>query len=149
MPKHVELGPWRVACDPEATRAAYAAITEGTPDSCSCGPCRNWRALRPTIYTPRLRALLDGLGIIPEREYEVYETGAREGGLLHYSGFWHFVGRIEVDAGGWWSPPEVDLRLMVLDGGALPAPSFGDARVLHLEFEAQLPWVIAGSPPKP
>ena len=82
------------SCDPESTRKAYAAVQKGGPEKCGCEPCFNFVAARDRIYGPDVRALLQKLGVSPNREVEVYHMARLASGKHLYGGWFHFVGSI-------------------------------------------------------
>jgi hypothetical protein len=67
------LGDQVIRYDREATVAAYCAVRSGGADRCSCVYCRNFAAQRANVYPPDFRALLDQLGIDPNKEGEAYD----------------------------------------------------------------------------
>jgi hypothetical protein len=62
--------------DRERTRLAYSSMKSGDAERCGCTYCLNFAAQRSTAYPEVFRLLLDQLGIDPEKEGEVYESGA-------------------------------------------------------------------------
>lgn len=71
--KEFRLGDQLIRYDREATANAYSAFPGGGADRCSCAHCRNFAAQRTSIYPPDFRALLDQLGVDPNKEGEVYD----------------------------------------------------------------------------
>src|SRR5262245_32030902 len=92
--ERLELHGWKILYDRAATQAAYAKVPIGGADSCGCDPCRNWVQSRDRLLPPELRALLDQLGIAPDRDAEVYHCARLESGLHSYGGWYHFVGQV-------------------------------------------------------
>jgi hypothetical protein len=138
----VDLGPLRLECDLEATRAAYADVAGGRADGCSCNGCRNWVALRPSLANG-LGKPLERLGIPLDKDVEIAHVAREKSGLHSYVGWWHFVGRVLDGPNGYWALPEVDhVRLKVEERSDLAAPSFADRPVLQLGLHAELPWVL-------
>lgn len=88
------FGRWTLDTDPAATRAAYAKIAIGSPESCGCDPCLNFAASREATYPPAFRSLLSDLGVAFDREAEIYHNCRLESGLHSYGGWFHFVGSI-------------------------------------------------------
>src|ERR1700730_9362543 len=97
MIEHIELGPWRVEVDREATIQAHAAMPSGGADECNCSWCENFAAQRPVPYPPEFLSLLDQLGIDCNKEIEVYELGPSDNGVM-YAGWFHFVGHARGEA---------------------------------------------------
>ena len=71
MMEQISLGDQVVCYDSVRTRAAYAAMKNGSAERCGCLYCRNFLAQRSTVYPEGFRILLDQLGIDPEKEGEV------------------------------------------------------------------------------
>src|SRR5580693_2346377 len=88
----LELPGWRIEYDITATAAAYTRAPANGPEACGCNPCRNWAATRDRLLPEEFRALLDRLGIPPNREAEVYHNCRLESGLHSYGAWYHFVG---------------------------------------------------------
>ena len=129
-------------CDPERTRAAYAALPA---IACACLYCRNYVAACARLPAS-MRALLESLGIDPTKEAEVYELGALPDGRRLYGGFYHLAGRLLQGAGGQAPRPigeefsayfRRDLHLVP---PGFPRPT------LQLEFSGPIPWVLAEQP---
>ena len=73
MMQELRLGDQFVCYDREATVSAYKFLPSGHADTCPSITCRNFAAQRATVYPPAFRALLDQLGIDPDKEGEVYD----------------------------------------------------------------------------
>jgi hypothetical protein len=150
----VEFGRWRLRCDPEATRRAYAGVPVGAPESCGCTPCRNFAAAREWAYPAEALALFESLGISPDREAEVYHLARVSPGWHKYGGVLHLVGAME--AGEDALRPDGAVDLEAVDGrfslgftaqAALVPPSFEGLPLVQLEFLADVPWVLAEPEP--
>ena len=140
-------GPYRLRCDPEATRLALNAVTQGAPELCDCTASRNFIAARALVYTGPHVALLAQLGVTPGKEAEVYTFGEMESGLHRFDGFTHFVGELLEgrDAPPWPITEHVSLWLNDAGIGLVPA-SFGEVPLVQVEFIAELPWLIEDPP---
>jgi hypothetical protein len=140
----VVFGRWRLACERDATRQAYARIPIGGPEECGCCYCRNFAAARDHVYPVEVRALFEDLGIDFTKEAEVYEVGL-ENGLHLYGGWFHCIGRIEnegdevgqFDMGG-----PGPFKFFVHDKPNVVHECFRGAALLQIEFDAQVPWVL-------
>lgn len=144
---------WRVIVNRALTEAAYAAISEGSPERCGCAPCRNFVLARDWVYPVPARELLARLGIDWHKEAEIYHNGEVRPGVHSYGGWFHFVGSIEAGSDGWKA---VDLNTavpdfeLVSDGFslgftnriALLADPFRGQEVVQVEFVAEIPWTI-------
>ncbi len=64
------IGDAVVRFDAEATAAIYATIARGEADKCECDGCRNYTALRPTIFPREVVSFLQKFGIDPMKEAE-------------------------------------------------------------------------------
>src|SRR5450755_2392350 len=73
--EQIKLGDQVIRFDRERTRHAYSSMKGGDAERCGCSYCRNFAAQRSTAYPEVFRLLLDQLGIDPQKEGEVYESG--------------------------------------------------------------------------
>lgn len=89
----IEIKPWTLLVDREATTAVYRRMKLGGAERCGCESCRNWRAARDDHLPASLRRLLDSLGIDATKDVEVYEVQSDDVGVL-YGGWFAFVGRV-------------------------------------------------------
>jgi len=153
---HIEIAGWVLECDPEATRRALAAVPAGAPEACGCLHCRNFATARGATYGPGVRALLDRLGVPPDREAEVYDLGpAERWGYRQAGGWFHFVGRVvrdplldEEPAGRPFAALAPGFQVFFAAGGSLVPDALAGLPVVQLEFEAKVPWVLAEPAPE-
>jgi hypothetical protein len=147
---------WQIESDSEATRACYAQVAHGSQVTCSCSDCRNFVAALEQAFPPAARQVLDQLGVDYSKPAEVYATGRVDSGLHQYGGWFHFVGRIKSGADAW---RQVDKEGKSFTGElepfadhfeigftsriALLPGTFQGKPVVQLEFQTQIPWVIA------
>ena len=155
----VEYSRWKIECDRDATRAAYALVPAGTPERCGCLHCRNFAAARTQVYGQPMLAIFDRLGIDREREAEVYHNARLAPGLHSYGGWFHFVG-ILVSGADSRRPIRDDLwtrdlqsatpRLSVgfTAGVQLVPASFKGLQLVQFEFTAEVPWVLHDPEPE-
>ena len=147
---------WQIEYDPDATRACYAQVAQGSQVTCSCDDCRNFAAALGQAFPLAARGVFDRLAIDQNKPAEVYTTGRVESGLHQYGGWFHFVGRIDSGADAW---RQVDKEGKSFTGelepfadpfdigftsrvALLPEP-FQGKPVVKLEFQTQIPWVLA------
>jgi len=162
----VQVGPWRVEADPEATARAHARMPAGCPERCGCRYCVNFVATRGRAYPAEELRLFEALGIRQDRESEICAPVLLSGALYLYSGWFHFVGRILDD-------PISEAHNSVPQGQALESGTvselrfhaltdhfgillraerhllpeeFGADSVVQLDFTTELPWVLSEPP---
>jgi hypothetical protein len=145
---------WEIECDVEATRAAYAKIERGSPEDCGCNTCKNFAAARQYAYPQEARSILGQLGIDINKEAEVYHNCKLESGLHYYGGWFHFIGSMEgpdsereiAENTFTFDLEHIDNRFAVgfTAHSALVAGSFGNQRVIQVEFRAEVAWIIEG-----
>ena len=154
----VHFGRWELSCDPESTRKAYAAVSMGGPEECGCEPCLNFAAARDQIYESNVRALLEKLGVSPNREVEIYHTARLESGRHLYGGWFHFVGSIisgadaakQVAENVWQPDLEKTGEYFSLGFSSrlgLVRKPFAGLSLVQLEFTAKVPWILAAAEP--
>lgn len=137
--QELRLGDQLIRYDREATITAYKALPSGHADTCPSITCRNFAVQRATIYPQAFRALLDQLGIDPDKEGEVYDkVGPFDDKIRPTGGWFYFVGELiekgerlmQVGDFQYWFQPSFPR----------PPASFGEF-VAAIEFAVQLPWV--------
>ena len=89
----IRIGDQTVLHDREATAAIYEILLHGDPEECGCIFCKNFAVQRNLVYPASFTALLEQLGIDPNKEGEVYEYGPSEDGDHFYGGWFYFVGQ--------------------------------------------------------
>ena len=154
------VGPWKIQADPEVTRLAYQQIAKGGSEECNCTGCQNFVLVRSSAYPDAVRHLFEQLGIDLSKEVEAYEMGHDAGGHA-YGGWFHFAGTTQESpltaddtqygpfkySGGMLTVPGTRFRFYFHNKPALISPAFKEHPVAQLEFEANLPWVIARPEP--
>lgn len=149
----VALGARRVVCDVAATKRAYARIGSGSPERCGCDGCRNFISVRGQAYPDDVQRVLEGLGVEPGKESEIYECCPLPDGRFNYGGFYHVVGCIEGERGDGYplDPLSGTLALERISecfsagfstGQALVPEAFDGLPVVQLEFFTDVPWVL-------
>jgi len=157
----IQIGPWIVKYDKEATCQAYSQIEIGATERCKCEPCQNFAAVREKVYPKEAIEIFNKLGIDYKKEVEVSHVWRISPGWHFYSGSFHFVGVIEeiiddlkpVDANGktidyvpvneyfsWYFCPRL----------YLPADkAFADQSLVQLDFSHdKVPWVLEVKEPE-
>jgi hypothetical protein len=143
--EQIQLGDQVIRFDRERTLKAYSSMKGGDADRCGCSYCRNFAAQRGTAYPDVFRLLLDQLGIDPQKEGEVYESGP-DGPLTMYGGWLYFAGEL-VRSGERMTDIGSGFQHWFADAKNLPKPAvdFGP-KVLAIEFWTRLPWIIPDQP---
>jgi hypothetical protein len=142
--EELRLGDQRILYDREATVTAYNSLLSGDADRCNCVHCRNFAAQRATVYPTAFRALLDQLGIDPNKEGEVYDmVGPFEDRIRPTGGWFYFVG--ELIEGGAKLIQVGDFQYWFQPSFPRP-PAFFGKQVAAIEFSAQVPWVLNEDP---
>src|SRR2546423_14111809 len=90
----IQIGDQMVRYDREATAAIYGILLHGDPEECGCIFCKNFAVQRNLVYPASCTALLQQLGIDPNKEGEVFEYGPSEEGDHFYGGWFYFVGQM-------------------------------------------------------
>jgi hypothetical protein len=141
----LQVGDQVIRFDRDRTREAYSSMKGGDAERCGCSYCRNFAAQRSIVYPQVFHSLLDQLGIDPEKEGEVYESGP-EGALRIYGGWLYFAGEL-VSSGERMTETDSGFQYWFADAKNLPKPvaDFGP-RVLGVEFLTRLPWVLPDQP---
>jgi hypothetical protein len=91
------FGEWEYTCDRASTIEAYARASAGGSDTCRCNTCRNFAAVRASVFPPSFLTVLDSLGIDPRKDGEVYHNARIEPGRHDYAGWFHFIGALDRD----------------------------------------------------
>ena len=153
----IDIAGWVLECEPEETVRLLAALPKGAPEACACLHCRNFAAARQSVYGPEFRGLLEALGVPVDREAEVYDCGpAERWGWRLSSGWFHAVGRVARDplvdlapSGQPFAVLDAALRVFFTSGGSLVPDVLVGQPVIQIEFETEVPWVLAEQPDAP
>ncbi len=137
------FGQWIYSVDRDATIRAYRQAERGGADTCDCAWCRNFRNARATIFPPEFLALLEELGIDPNKEAEAYHNAQLAPGRHNYGGWYHFVGTL--DQTGDFPVVEFGIGFMAWMCRAT-APRLSSLKglpVVELEFICEtVPWLL-------
>jgi hypothetical protein len=149
-----KIARWEIEYEADATRACYAQVPQVV--RCSCGDCRNFAAALEQAFPTAAKRVLDQLGIDHTKPAEAYATGRVDLGLHQYGGWFHFVGQINSGADAWRQvnkegksftgelvPFTDHFELGFTSRVALLPNAFHGKPVVQLEFQTQIPWVLA------
>lgn len=142
----LQVGDQTIRYNREATVAKYQSMERGYAEKCGCVFCRNFAAQRDAIFPASFRALLDQLGIDPNKEGEAFEYGPVEPGVHLYGGWFHFVGEIVVWGEGINTTPDPSPFQFFITTAGPPAPEFRGEPRLSVEFTARVKWLLPESP---
>jgi len=154
----INFGRWKLTCDPESTRKAYAVVPMGSPEECGCEPCLNFIAARQQIYKPDVLELFRKLGISHDREVEIYHMARLGPGRHLYGGWFHLVGSIVSGADAarqiaenTWQPhlekTSDSFSLGFRSQIELVRPPFKNLPLVQLEFTVEVPWILDRAEP--
>ena len=140
----LRIGDQTIRHDRDRTAAIYKSLDHGFAEKCGCIFCRNFAAQRDLVYPAAFRALLEQLGIDPDKECEAFEYGPVEGGRHLYGGWFYLVGEM-ITAGEQNSHAGDQFEFWFTSIGP-QAPAFRGGPRLTLEFITQVKWLLAESP---
>src|ERR1017187_10306563 len=140
----MRIGDQAIRFDRDATAVAYGSLENGFAERCGCIYCKNFAAHRDLAYPPSFRALLEQLGIDPDKECEAFEYYPVEGGRHLYGGWFYLVGGM-ITAGECNSHAGDQFEFWFTSIGP-QAPAFRGGPRLALEFTTQVKWLLAESP---
>ena len=152
----MRIGDQTIRYDHDATAAVYRTAEQGDRERCGCIFCRNFAAQRSLAYPPSFRALLERLGVDPNKEGEAFEYGPVSDGCHLYGGWFYLVGEM-VTAGernnsvthaqnGNSDGPDAHQFEFFFTTSHPRAEAFGGGPVLAIEFTTHLKWVLAENP---
>jgi len=137
---------WIIEVDVQKTSDFYKY--HNPDEDCRCKYCMNFRS-NIEISDDGIRAFCNELGIDPLKSGEIMEFGLNDEGEIHYSGFYHIVGRIIS------GPTKIidkwnDIKLLEINkykfgfsnediscvSDRFPEPT------MQLEFETHMPWIL-------
>lgn len=149
----IKFQEWTLLCDPEATAQAYAQLDEGGAEECGCAYCRNFAAVRHTVYPQCVLDLLADLGVDYRKEVEVIHF-FRERSDRHYYGWWlHAVGRVlsgpSPESNRCFAMRQVEGNFGIgfHENRALAAESFTGKQLIQIECDAYLTWALEEEEP--
>src|ERR1700719_332108 len=136
----IQIGDQTIRYDREATAAVYASGEHGFAEKCGRIFCENVAAQRNLVYPDSFKALLEQLGIDPNKEAEVFEYGPVEDGYHLYGGWFYFVG--EMFKAGERNSNVGDKFEFWFTSIGPDAPAFRAGPRLTLEFTTHLKWLL-------
>ena len=139
------VGDQTIRYDREATAVIYAGLPGGWAEACGCVGCRNLMVQREAVYPPEFRALLESLGIDWRKEGEAVADGPLDNGLVHYGGWFFFVGEMVTAGDGLLEASQSPYFAHFFTRGGPPAKAFHGGPRLAVEFIAHFPWVLEES----
>ncbi len=142
----MRVGDQTIRYDSDATAAVYGTLEHGDAEECGCTFCKNFAVQRELIYPASFRALLEQLGVDPNKEGEIFECGPVEDGCHLYGGWFYFVGEM-VTAGelNHNAPDSHQFEFFFTSTGP-DAPAFRGGPRLTIEFTTHVKWVLPESP---
>ena len=123
-----------ILTDRAATADCYRKISRPGPESCGCGHCLGWIAARPFVVTPKIRRILQQLGIPLNGEIEVWHVDGTQKDN-HYGGWYMFVGEILSRPEGEFNVDGVDFRFS--RGCSYDVAAFEQYSVNELHFSTE------------
>lgn len=91
----MELYPWILHYDYDATIDAYKNIKEVHSTRCGCIHCKNFLAVRDDAYPDIIKDLFLKIGIDYTKEYDAAYTCRLKTGYHLYLGWFNFIGKLE------------------------------------------------------
>ena len=138
----IRIGDQTVRHDRQATAAVYKVLEHGSAEQCGCIFCKNFAVQRSLVYPASFRALLEQLGIDPNKEGHLFEYGPVEDGCHLYGGWFYFVGEmIKWGERNSNAPYSHQFEFFITSIGT-DAPGFRGAPRLTLEFTTHVKWVL-------
>jgi hypothetical protein len=147
---------WRVEYDPDLTRHCFAQLPRGS--GCDCSDCRNFDTALDVAFPAPFKALAHTLGVDLSKPAELTPWGREPSGLHLVGGWYHVVGAILEGADvvrrvGGSGTLEFEELLPGFEFGfgreaSLVPEVFHDRRIVQLEFQARVPWVLSESEPE-
>ena len=154
----LEVGPWVLEYDRDATKTAYAQIDKCGPEECGCTHCQNFMKLREKIYPKKVLEIFDLLGIDYTKENEVYHTHKTKPGWHSYGGWLHFIGsiikiienRIPLDSQGneTYLIVEKHFEWSFRERRDEASSYFDENPLVQIDFSAEVPWVLEDEEPE-
>ena len=146
---------WDFQVDKRETEATYEYNVTSGAESCGCDNCMNFASQRSNIYPTEIKELLNNLGIDWNKEIEVSHYARTENGQHHYGGWFHFKGNFEgkncevpLPSGGFTfdlTPIADNFSIGFRWDNSLTAFS-GTDKLVQIEFECKIPWVLDSKP---
>jgi hypothetical protein len=142
----MQIGDQTIRYDRDATAAVYNNLEHGFAEECGCIFCRNIAAQRDSVYPASFKALLERLGIDPNKEGEAFEYGPVGDGCHLYGGWFFFVGEMVTAGERNYNAPDSHHFDSFFTVAHPSAPAFRGGPVLAIEFTAHVKWVLLEAP---
>ena len=149
--EELNFGPYRIRCDPEATRVAY---TKSPKFTCECPYCKNFIAAWPIIYADEVGNFYKMLGIATCHEDELSQFQSLKNGSQAHSGWAYTVGELITPPFGCVNhlvtSPEDSRQFNVSFSSNFhrAGEPFMDLPTLKMDFSIIVPWVLKDAPPE-
>lgn len=141
-----QIGDQTIRFDRDATAAIYGSVEHGFAEECGCIFCKNFAAQRNLVYPASFRALLEQLGIDPNKEGEAFEYGPVEDGCHLYGGWFYFVGEMVTAGERNCNAPDSHHFDFFFTTAHPNSRAFRGGPMLAIEFTTHLKWVLVESP---
>ena len=143
----LQIGDQTIRYDREATAAIYATSQHGDAEECGCPECQNFARQRSSAYPETFLALLEQLGIDPQKEGEVFYGCPVDDGCHMYGGWFFLVGEL-IEAGETNTIMADSHTFRFFFTSVCPnALAFRNGPLLAIEFMTHVRWVLP-NPPK-
>jgi hypothetical protein len=144
--QEMRVGDQTIRYDRAATAAAYRTVKRGFAEECGCIFCKNFAAQRDLAYPTSFRAILEQLGIDPNKEGEAYVCRPIEDGYHSYGGWFYFVGEMVTWGERNSHAPQCDEFEFFFTSIGIVTPAFRDGPRLTIEFMTRVRWALAEGP---
>jgi hypothetical protein len=141
----MSAGDQTVRFDRDRTTAIYASLPHGFAEKCGGVFCRNFAAQRELVYPASFRALLERLGIDPNKEGEAFEYGPVADGWHLYGGWFYLVGEMVTAGERNRTAPGAHHFESFFTTTHPSDRAFRDGPMLAIEFTTRVKWVLAES----
>jgi len=135
----IRIGDQMVRYDREATAAVHGTLEHGECEECGCVFCQNFAVQRDLVYPTSFNALLEQLGVDPNKEGEVFECGPVGDGRHVYGGWFYLVGEM-VTQGKENSNALGSHHFSFFTTASPNAPAFHGGPLLANEFTTHVKW---------
>ena len=146
----MRIGDQTIRYDRDATAAIYGTVEQGDAEQCGCIFCKNFAVQRNVAYPPSFRALLEQLGIDPNKEGAAFEYGPVGDGCHLYGGWFYLVGEMVTAGERNLSAPDCHDDAQHFEffftRSHPNAEAFRGGPMLAIEFTAHVKWVLPESP---
>lgn len=142
----MQIGDQTIRYDRDATAAVYGTLEHGDAEECGCTFCENFAIQRELIYPASFRALLEQLGVDPNKEGEIFECGPVKDGCHLYGGWFYFVGEMVTAGERNHNAPDSHQFEFFFTSTGPDSPAFSGGPRLQIEFTTHVKWVLPESP---